>query len=111
MFSIRCQSLHNHLGHRGSELEKFHLTIKQRWRDQIKTVGDADQDYIQPQEEAEESLEESGTDDDLKALLSNKIIPEKQRAQMKQLIFERQEQFSRSKQKKAATKLQSQRDS
>ena len=79
----------------------------------MKTVGDAEQDYIQPQEEAEESFEESGAegDDDLKALLSNKIIPEKQRAQMKQLIFERQEQLSRSKQKKAAKKLHSQRDS
>ena len=72
-----------------------------------------DQDYIQPQEEEEESLEESGAegDDDLKALLSNKSIPEKQRALMKQLIFERREQSSRSKQKKAAKKLQSERDS
>ena len=79
----------------------------------MKTVGNADQDYIQPQEEAEESLEESGAegDDDLRALLSTKIIPEKQRALMKQLIFERQEQSSSSKQKKAAKKLQSQRDS
>ena len=79
----------------------------------MKTVGDANQDYIKPQEEAEESLKESGAegDDDLKALLSNKIIPDKQRALMKQLIFERQEQLSCSKQIKAATKLQSQRDS
>ena len=41
--------------------------------------SDADQDYIQPQEEEEESLEESGAEggDDFKALLSNKSIPEK----------------------------------